>query len=297
MGYNWARTNMKKSLYLLAFICCVLSVACTKVDDGTNVNNGADVKEDLSYLIKTYECCTAEDNHIYKSTWTYDGYKETSWKIYVDGQMTSECKNYSYDGLNASWDVYSYYNNGTSDPVHVECEYLDESFRRVKYRKEASFHTDSSNNTIYETYYEYNGKKRASNKHYRNGVLTYEAHDFNYDGLHCSYILTSYSSPNVVDEECIYDILYLDDTYLRAKSIRSTTERFHQDGTSTTTTQLTVRDYDGKKPIGSQIFVNGQLSSVTRDYQYDGLTCFYYSDTYRDGEVISTQMYEVEYLE
>ena len=108
----------------------------------------------------------------------------------------------------------------------------------------------------------------------------------------------SYSSPNVVSEERIYDIVYLDDTYLRTKSYFRTRKRYDTNGNLTTTdTYYSVYDYDGKKPIGSQTYVNGTLSSVYRDYQYDGLTCYYFYDTYRDGEVTSTQMYEVEYLE
>lgn len=33
------------------------------------------------------------------------------------------------------------------------------------------------------------------------------------------------------------------------------------------------------------------------NYQYDDLTCYYFMDDYQDGEIISTRMYEVEYLE
>ena len=95
-----------------------------------------------------------------------------------------------------------------------------------------------------------------------------------------TYHTSSY--PNVIREERSYNVVYLDNTYLRQKSTTLTNERFYEDGTSTTSTTFTVNEYDGKKPIGSQTYVNGTLSSVCRDYQYDGLTCYYFY-TYISG--------------
>ena len=281
---------MKKSIYLLAFICCILFVGCKKADDGT------DSKEDLSYVIQTYYRYE-NNNHIYKNTWTYDGYKETGAKYYVDGQLTSERKNHLYNGLSASWDEYTY-RDSVTDYQHVVCEYLDETFQRVKYRKTENYYQEP--HTIREDYYEYDGKKIISYKSYANGMLTGE-NQYDYDGLTCAYTQTLYSSlysSNVVYEKRYYNIVYLDDTYLRMKSRMRTTERYDINGVlSYSQTAYNVYDYDGKKPIGIKTFKNGQLSAIARDYQYDGLTCYYYSDTYRDGEVISTQLYEVEYLE
>ena len=287
MGYNWARTNMKKSIYLLAFICCVLFVGCKKTDDGT------DSKEDLSYLIKTYYRYDS-NGKIIKQTWTHDGYKETGYKYYVDGQLTSERKNHLYNGLNASWDEYTY-RDSVTDHQHVVCEYLDETFQRIKYRKTEYYNQEP--HSISETYYEYDGKKKISYKSYLNGALTNENH-YDYDGLRCTYTTTDYYSPNVIQQERNYIIEYLDDSYLREKSRLLTRKRYDTEGNLTFShTSYYVYDYDGKKPVGYQYFYDGKLSARGRDYQYDGLTCYYFVDSYRDGEVYSTQMYEVEYLE
>ena len=290
MGYNRARTNMKKSIYLLAFICCILSVACTKVDDGT------DSKEDLSYVIRTYYRYES-GNHIYKYTWTYDGYREMGYKYYYDGQLYEERNNYSYNGLKTSYDSYTY-RDSITDHQHVECEYLDDTYRRVKYRKTQYYYPDHpQDNYIYETYYEYDGKKMLSYKSYTNGLLSYETH-YNYDGLRFTYSTTDYNYDNTIWQERSYEILYLDDTYMREKSRLQTRKRYDTEGNLTFShTYYHVYDYDGKKPVGYQYFYDGKLSAMGRDYQYDGLTCYYFVDTYRDGEVISTQMYEVEYLE
>ena len=275
-------------MYLIACICCILSAGCTKVDDGT------DSKEDLSYLIKTYYRYES-NGKIIRQTWTYDGYKETGYKNYENGQLTSERKNYLYNGLNASWDEYTYQDNVVAYQTHVECEYLDETFQRVKYRKTEYYNQDPHN--ISESYYEYEGKKRISYKSYSNGMLTNENH-YDYDGLRCTYNTTEYYSPNVIRQERSYEILYLDDSYLREKSRFQTRKRYNIDGElMSSNTYNFIFDFDGKKPIGYQYYYDGVLSAIGRDYQYDGLTCYYYSDTYRDGEVVSTQMYEVEYLE
>lgn len=295
----WFDLKVVKSQVLFTSIIMAFSIlfaGCQKADDGS------DSKEDLSYLIKTYEFHTS-NNNTYKTTWTFDGYKATSYKYYENGQLYSEYKNYSYDGLNASWDYYSYNNydiNDVSVRCHTECEYLDETFRRIKYQKTQYYYPDPQNNCIYETYREYDGKKWIGYRYYKNGILIREGHDYNYDGLHCTYQITYHISsygPNVVREERNYNVVYLDDSYLRTKTSTLTRELFHEDGTTTNSTTFAVYDYDGKKPIGSQTYVNGTLSSVSRDYQYDGLTCYYFYDTYRNGEVTSTQMYEVEYLE
>lgn len=268
----------------MAFACCLLLAGCKKADDTQETG------ENLSYVIKTYYRYES-GNHINKYTWTYDGYKETGYKYYYDGQLYEERNNYSYNGLNASWDYYSYYDSITKRQ-HVECEYLDDTYRRVKYKKTQYYDPEPY---IYETYSEYDGKKVLGYKSYRNGVLTAENH-YDYDGLRCSY-KTTYSSSSYYEEQS-YEIVYLDNTYLREKSRLRTRKRYDTNGNLTSSdTYYYLYDYDGKKPTGYQYFLNGKLRAVGRDYHYDGLSCIYFIDNYRDGEVFSTQMYEVEYLE
>ena len=240
-------------------------------------------------MIKTYEFYT-EYNQIHKYIRTYDGYKETSYKVYRNGELQTEKKNYSYNGLNASWDHYYY---GDTVCEHVETEYLDETFLRIKYQR-YSLHSSTS-----EFHFEYDGKKVIGYKYFKNGILIREGYDYNYDGLHCTYTITHYTSsiPGAVREEYSYNVVYLDDTYLREKSRKRTRVVFYENGASRTTTDFTANDYDDKKPIGSTNYRDGLLSSVSRDYHYDGLTCYYYRDIYRVGEVYSTDAYEVEYLE
>lgn len=280
---------MKKRFYIIAFLAltCILFTNCKKEND----EPVPVVTEDLSYVIKTYYRYETSSQQIIKQTWSYDGYKPTEYKYYVDGQLTTEYNNYSYNGLNASYDYY-HYNDSVTTFRHVEYECLDETFLRTKYSKSR----DSQNN-LYETYYEYDGKKKLSQKSYTNGILTNEIH-YNYEGLRCTYKTTDYNSDNTVWQERIYEIVYLDDTYLREKSRLQTRKRYDTNGNLTFShTYYYVNDYDGKKPVGYQYYYDGKLSALGRDYHYDGLNCIYFIDNYRDGEVYSTQMYEVEYLE
>lgn len=115
---------------------------------------------------------------------------------------------------------------------------------------------------------------------------------YSYDGLRCTYKM------DLGYQERTYEILYLDETYLREKSRLQTRKKHDADGNLiNTNTFYNVYDYDGKKPVGYQYYQNDKLGAVGRDYQYDGLNCFYFIDGYQDGEVVSTQMYEIEYLE
>lgn len=272
----------------MAFLCILL--ASCKKDGG-----GASTGEDLSYLIKTYYRYES-GNHINKYTWTYDGYKTTNYKYYYDGLLYLERKNYSYNGLNASYDSYSYRNGDINDVTvsHYECEYLDDTYQRTKYYK--YYYPDSQNNNIYETYYWYDGKKKLSSKRYTNGVLTEETL-YSYDGLRCTYTTTNYNYDNTIWQESSNEVLYLDDTYLREKTRLQTRKRYDTYGNLTFShTYYYVYDFDDKKPIGYQYYYDGKLSAIARDYQYDGLNCFYFLDNYRDGEVYSSSLYEVEYL-
>lgn len=276
---------MSKNFYLMAIIGCFLFFGCNKANDGS------DSKEDLSYVIRTYYRYES-GNHIYKYTWTYDGYKETGYKYYYDGQLYEERNNYSYNGLNASYDSYTYRDSITNHQ-HVECEYLDDTYRRVKYRKTQHYDSEPY---IYEVYYEYEGKKMLCSKSYMNGVLDGATH-YDYDGLRCTYTITDYNYDNTIWQERSYEVLYLDDTYLRTKSSLQTRKRYDTEGNLTFShTYYYVYDYDGKKPVGYQYYYDGKLSAMGRDYQYDGLNCIYFLDNYRDGEVYSSSLYEVEYL-
>ena len=272
----------------MSIICCFLFASCQK--DGGETNTG----EDLSYLIKTY---FRYDNggRIIKQTWTYDGYQLTGYQAFEDGQLYSESKNYLYNGLRCSYDSYSYRIGNVDDVTiqHIECEYLDNTYQKIKYKK--SYYPNSQNTNIIESYSEYDGKKLLSTKSYVNGVLSGET-VYYYEGLTCNYQTTGYYSGGI--EERNFVIVYLDDTYLREKSRMQTRLRYDSDGNlASSNTFYTVNDYDGKKPIGYQWYRNGKLSAVGRDYQYDGLTCYYYIDSYNnDGEVVSTSLYEVEYL-
>lgn len=282
---------MKKSLYIIVILTftSILLSGCKKWFDEP------DSKEDLSYMIKTYYRYES-GNHIYKFTWTYDGYKETGNKYYYDGQLYEERKNYSYDGLDAKWDYYRY-NDSVTIYGRVKCEYLDDTYRRVKYQKTQYSYPNPQDNYIYETYYEYDGKKMLGYKSYRNGILSGE-NQYNYDGLRCTYTTTDYNYDSTIWQERSYEIVYLDDTYLREKSRLQTRKRYDTEGNlAFSHTYFYVYDYDGKKPMGYQYFYDGKLSAIARDYQYDGLTCYYFIDNYRDGEVYSTKIYEVEYLE
>lgn len=297
MGNNWARTNMRKSFYFVASLAltCILFVGCKKWIEEPEPENPVTM-EDLSYLIKTYQRYES-NGHIYKTTWTYDGYKPTGYQQYVDGQLNYEEKNYSYNGLNASWDLYYYQNNEVTSYSHYETEYLDETFLRTKYRKVQHYNPNNpQNNYITEYFVEYNGKKKMGHELYRNGILESDSH-YNYDGLRCSYRISFYLSQGVVHQTKDIDIVYLDDTYLRDKTYKCTIKYYENGVVTKTNTNYFVNDFEGKKTIGSQSFYNGKLRSVSRDYHYDGLSCYYFADSYQDGEVVSTTIHEIEYLE
>ena len=120
----------------LLSIACTILTGCKKWSTESETFDETNQKEDLSYVIKTYERYES-GGRIIKNTWTYDGYKITGYRHYEDGLLYSENKNYSYNGLKASYDKYSYRNGDANDVsvTHYEYEYLDETFQRPKYSR------------------------------------------------------------------------------------------------------------------------------------------------------------------
>lgn len=296
---------MKKriSIVLMAFVFTMI-IGCKK-DNGIDVPNSSDdndtivlQNEDMSYLIETYSRQDV-NNRVIESITTYDGYKKTSHRFYNDGQLLGEGKNYYYDGLNASYDSYSYniYDiNDVSLHQHFSIEYVDTTYYRMKRYVNEFYYGENSGllDKIEETIYEYEGNKLMGYKRYVNGILVIKIDDYIYDGLNCSYTYKNYSNTGDLEYTSRYEIQYLDDTYLRQKVTRYTTE--YEDG-SPISVYYKIVQYDGKKQIGYKIFVDTKLTEEGRDYLYDGLKCYYSVDHYRNDTLSNTSSYEVHYLE
>ena len=289
---------MKNSIVL--FVClCMLFAGCKKDD----VDNSDSSNEDLSFLIETYSR-TEGNNHVYEDVKTYDGHKIIDHRYYRDGQLWTDDKNYSYDGLTRSWDGYSYsysFESGINYEEyslrHYSYEYLDNTFLRTKHGIEEYWHYHNHEYQNYrynEFFYERDGVKLVNYKCFTNGILTQEVDDYSYDGLNCSFSRKKYSDTGDLVSVQKYEYQYLDETYLRHKVIRYTTE--YVDGSPTEVYFKSVQ-YDGKKPIGYKVFKNGTLREEGRDYIYDGLKCYYKVDYYRDGTLDYTSSCEVHYLE
>jgi len=276
---------MKKCIYAIALaLLSVMFLGCNKTD-------GLFSDEDLSYLKPTYSRID-HGNYVQKTLIQYDGNKIIEYKQWQDDELDVERTNYSYDGLNAQLDVY-YYGHVGHIRDHVECEFLDETFERVKYSKTECFYENTQYDYVSEVYYEYDGKKKVGYKNYHNGILYAEEKDFNYDDLHCTYQRIYYSPTGEVDQVDAYNVLYLDDTYLRNQSY-SYTRTYTIDGYSRT--YYYVYEYDGKKIVGIKVYLNGELSKVHRDYQYDGLVCHFKIDHYQNGVLNNTTNGETHYL-
>lgn len=290
---------MKKNAVLMVLLCALL-VGCNKYQDNNDSNQNSielDQEEDLSYLIITYSCEDRGDQ-LYETIKSFDGLKVISNKSLDNGHLSAEGKNYYYDGLNCSYDWFSYYNNSVNDAYlhqQISIEYLDETLLRSKHSIDRREYVNVNDGRVdvYEHFHEYDGKKQVGFKSFLNGILVREISDYTYDGLNCSYTYKNYSNTGDLMDISQYEIQFLDDTYLRQKVTRYTT---YVEGTQTKVYYKTVQ-YDGKKQIGYRIFVNGTMTEEGRDYIYDGLKCFYKVDYYRDGSLAHTSSFEVHYLE
>lgn len=276
-----------------ALILMLVCVAGCKKDH--NENFPVSSNEDLSYLIITYSREDRSDQNLCENVNIYNRYKTLSHKLYWNGQLSHEGLNYEYDGLNCNYDVFSYnLNSLNGDEVylhqHFKNEYLDETYLRQKHTIEYIYRTNSGQeDQVYESFYEYDGKKVVGFKHFVNGILEIEADGFSYDGLNCSYTSRYYLDTGDITNILKIEIQYLDDTYLRPTDTRYTTD-------DNEVYYKSVK-YEGKKQKGYKVFVNGTLSEEGRDYVYDGLKCYYKVDYYQNGELSSTSSFEVHYLE
>ena len=252
-------------------------------------------KEDLSYLIKTYSREERSNQHSQETIITYNGYKQTSYKHFIDGRLHAEYQDITYDELCFNCNVLIFSeNNEIVTNQHFNIEYTDTTYTRSKHSINKVESETSNSDAVYETFNEYDGKRRMSRKRFRNGILISENTDYKYDSLSCSYTMKEYSLNGDLVSSSNYEIQYLDDTFLREKVTRYTTE--YVDGSPTTKYFKSVQ-YDGKKQIGYRVFVDGKLKEEGRDYNYNGLKCNYYVDRYQDGVFSYSISFEEQYLE
>ena len=193
------------------------------------------------------------------------------------------CLSCSKDGFS---DIFNSVNNESSE---------DLSFLRIKSRRETTKSFYDNSLSTYEYNAAYDGKKVITEETYLNGKL-YSCSSGRYDGLSC------------VSERVIFDINtgnkvslsksnveYLDNTYLRIRSRRETTENFYDNSLSTYEYNAA---YDGKKVITEETYLNGKLYSCS-SYKYNGQSCTIKTTIYdiNIGGITSISESNVDYLD
>ena len=67
------------------------------------------------------------------------------------------------------------------------CTYLDDTYKRPSHSVIELISYNGSNNSVTETFYQYDGKKPIGKQEYWNGMLREEYKDYVYDGNKCTF--------------------------------------------------------------------------------------------------------------
>ena len=131
--------------------------------------------------------------------------------------------------------------------------------------------------------------KRTGYKNYVNGALTIQYRDIQYNGRTATYWSDIYSNGNLQSSnKCkttYYDTNWIQTTLYIQYATDGVTEQIRQEYTY---------DSEGKQ-TGYKNYSNGVLTNQYRDYQYNGRTLTYWSDTYSNGNLQSSNKWKATY--
>ncbi len=128
----------------------------------------------------------------------------------------------------------------------------------------------------------YDSEGRLTNtKSYTYGNLTQENRNYTYNGNECEYYIDNYTSGSITSTSK-FKIVNQND-WLDLSSVIS----YGPDGVTETYKQVSAYDTDGRR-TGLTVWQNGVLSSISRDYTYNGNEQVFYSDSYSNGSVSNT---------
>lgn len=134
----------------------------------------------------------------------YDGTKYIGIRRYSLGILWEETKDVHWDGLNCSYSTYIYdVETGLLTTVDVcSCTYLDDTYKRPSHSVIELISYNGSNNSVTETFYQYDGKKPIGKQEYWNGMLREEYKDYVYDGNKCTFKQLLY---DIINGELVFE--------------------------------------------------------------------------------------------
>jgi hypothetical protein len=133
----------------------------------------------------------------------------------------------------------------------------------------------------HEFSYDTDGKEIGS-KAYSDGRLIYQSRDYQYNGKTVILYRDSYTNGSLAST------VKEKRTYFEKNWIQATSYiHYKADGVTESVRYEYSYDTDGKE-IGYRAYSDGQLTSQSHDYQYDGKVVVFYTDGYSNGSLAST---------
>jgi hypothetical protein len=223
----------------------------------------------------------ASDNttESYKQLFEYDSQgREIGLKVYSEGSLSSVCRDYSYNGKEATFYMDDYTKGAVSSSYKMKKIFCDDNIRLKSYIQYASDNTTEYQKQIFD--YDSQGREIGL-KVYSEGALYSVYRDYTYNGKEVTYYMDYYKN-GVVSSSFKMSEIFCDDN-IRLKSYI----RYASDNITEEYKQLYEYDSQGRE-VGSKVYFNGSLSTVSREYTYNGKEVTYYVDGYSNGTVSSS---------
>ena len=138
--------------------------------------------------------------------------------------------------------------------------------------------------------YDNEGRERGF-KAYVDGALVLQYHDYQYNGRTVTFLFDFYSDGNVTSSSK-FQKTYSDNNWIQATQ----TIQYAADGVAEAIRQIWDYDSDGRE-TGYKQYQNGALVLQYHDYQYNGRTVTFWSDSYSDGNVTSSVKMQRTYFD
>lgn len=268
-----------KKIFILLLVpvhIMILLASCSKDNLPGNKKD-----KDYNWIKTTSEIQYNEDGitEASKEITTYDDAgRPNGYKYYVQGELIFEDVDYSYSGRECTF-TEKFYSPFETD-FKCKTVYLDDHF--ILPLSEIIY-GDNDIKEILKNVYTYDSKgRRTGQTGYYYGIVSDEAVNFSYNGKECTYMERQYESGEVSDE-MKWEIIYLDDTW-----IKTTSEKISS-GPDFDASEKTLTSYDSEgREIGEKNYNGSKLAYEKTDYIYNGKECNYTQKNYDDGKLKSS---------
>jgi hypothetical protein len=259
------------SKYFLEILLIFLMFGCEKVNPQSGFNQANDWIQMKLYIKYDDPDGVTE---LFRYEYSYDSKgREIGTKTSSKGILLNQTRDYQYNDRNVTyWTDYP----GSSLSVKTQQTYYDNNW--IQLTQFIQYDADGVTERFrQEISYDAEGRE-VGYKCFRNGILSDQGRDYQYNGRIVTYWYDNYSGGSSQSQKI--QKTYSDKNWIQMEQFI----QYAADGV----TEKNRHDYsyaaDGRE-MGYKYYFNGKLEVQTRDYQYNGREVTYWSDNYFEGNM------------